>query len=700
MLSIAPSAFASELFDFQRIKVEHTKGRVFAFQGTTQTPTQLSPGLELGAGILVASSAGSMAVLDIPGPQRIYLGENSRLYLRGSSAHGIWVVSLLKGKIIVRAKQGLQKRPSNIISTIRNARQGFSGSEYILEFTNQRQTLTTRASPIRQVDLPVLEKQKSKDSQSSAVAQATGEEDIEEDVEDLDVEEDIEEAPTASSLKTKSTLSRAELAPLDPKDFYALTNTSSAAQDADTAQFEKIEVIQDSTTQFEQKISARYSRFPTPRTEDLKGFDPNYYDAKYEWKYRKQSGSNGYILNGWLEYGTEDKVYSRSFKLDTSKEKTRPMLEFNEVFYTHTGENFDFTIGKKIIKNGFGIIFSPIDDVTPKDLYDPLEKRDLGNWSIQSDFYFENLTITAALIPFFAPNRQYPIPLPNSEDELTTPVQSLPSSSLSNLFVRAKTTIDGWDMLLGIYNGHSNYNTKVFEYKREIDTNPFDGVEVEEKLVDYYPKVMSLFTGFSTTVQGGVAYGDFKYQAPHKQEEDSSYYSALVGYNKKINWLSNLLSINDVNLYLEYSRTIYKDQKAIPGDAEKDAVVFRAKNSLLSQPYYDSLFILDSLSTRLFANSLTLKTIFSVNENFDLGLGGNIDFDPNEKSLSNFDIFTFLYQISLDYKIYRDLLLKTSYEVRKERKTSGSSDQSLCGLGGYDNRCDLKRLTFKLELPF
>ena len=155
-----------------------------------------------------------------------------------------------------------------------------------------------------------------------------------------------------------------------------------------------------------------------------------------------------------------------------------------------------------------------------------------------------------------------------------------------------------------------------------------------------------------------------------------------------------------MNLYLEYSRTIYKDQKAIPGDDEKDAVVFRAKNSLLSEPYYDSLFILDSLSTRLFANSLTLKTIFSVNENFDLGLGGNIDFDPNEKSLSNLDIFTFLYQISLDYKLYRDLLLKTSYEVRKERKTSGTSDQSLCGLGGYDNRCDLKRLTFKLELPF
>lgn len=692
--------FASNLFGFQRIKVEHIKGKVFAFQNIKRPPTPLTQGLELGAGILLASSPGSIAVLDIPGPQRIYLGENSRLYLRGASANGIWVVSLLSGKMIVRPKEDLHKRHSNIISTIRNARQGFTGSEYILEFTDQQQSLTTRAGPIRQVSLPVLEKAKTSLPQSTQVTQAEGEEDIEEDIEDLDVEEDIEEAPTGPRSKVSSNLSRAELAPMDPKEFFALTNASSALQDADTQEFSNIEVIQDSTTQFEQKISARYSRFPTPRTEDLKGFDPNYYDAKYEWKFRRQSGSNGYILNGWAEYGTEDKVYSKSFKLDTSKEKTRPMLEFNEVFYTHTGENFDFTVGKKIIKNGFGIIFSPLDDVTPKDLYDPLEKRDLGNWTIQSDFYFENLTITAALIPFFAPNRQYPIPLPDSEEELTTPVQNLPSSSLSNLFLRAKTTIDGWDMLLGIYSGYSNYNTKVFEYKREIDTNPFDGVVVEEKLMDYYPKVMSIFTGFSTTVQGGVAYGDFKYQAPHKPEEDSSYYSALLGYNKKINWLSNLLSINDVNFYLEYSRTIYKDQKTIPGDAEKDAVVFRAKNSLLSKPYYDSLFILDSLSSRLFANSLTLKTIFSINENLDLGLGGNVDFDPNEKTLSNLDIFTFLYQISLDYKIYQNLLLKTSYEVRKERKTSGSTDQSLCGLGGYDNRCDLKRLTFKLELPF
>src|SRR5690606_27112305 len=141
------------------------------------------------------------------------------------------------------------------------------------------------------------------------------------------------------------------------------------------------------------------------------------------------------------------------------------------------------------LKNGFGIIFSPIDDITPKDLYDPLEKRDLGNWTIQSDFYFDNITVTAALIPFFAPNRQYPIPLPNSKDDLVEPIQRYPSASLSNLFLRAKTTVDGWDLLFGLYNGYSTYNTKVYEYDRKADDNVFDGIEpVIETLVDYYPK--------------------------------------------------------------------------------------------------------------------------------------------------------------------------------------------------------------------
>ncbi len=717
-LLLSTKLMGSTLFDFQRLEVERIRGDLYAFTSPGARPVKLKPKDELGAGVLLATGSGGIAVIDVPGPSLLYLGEHTRVYLRGASSNGLWVVSLLKGKLIVKPKPGTNRRPPNVISTIRNASEGFLGSDYLLEFSPARQVLTARSAPVRRVEIPELKAaQASTNAPKAASEEIEGdiEDDIEGDVED-DIEGDIEEAPVVQKKKVDR-IPRAELTPMTAEQYLALYAPSEAQESEDLKALESVEIQQDSNFTLDQSVSARYSSLPKSDKEELNNLDSTMYDYKYTWKSRYQKGNSGLIFNGWLENGSEDQLYAGKIGLFDNKEIRRPILSANELYYSFTHDKFDFSIGKKVIKNGFGIIFSPIDDVTPKDIYDPFDKRDLGNWTVQGDFYFDNITITAALIPFFRPNRQLPTPVlsplnDNVDKELNFPSSTIPSTSLSNYLLRAKTTLGGWDLLGGIFSGHSTYHAKNLILSRDALSFPFpprEDIIINLDSADFYPKINSIFGGFSTTVGPSVVYSDFKIQSPEKDGEDSSFYSALIGINRKFNWLSNLLNMNDITLYLEYSRTIYRELQEVSKQSINDAIE-RAKDGILVQPYSDTLYGFDTLSPRYFNNTLIFKTIFNVTDDLDLGLAGNIDFDPRENSVTKFNAFTYLYQISLDYKLYKNLKLTTTYEVRTELKkeykssyledVSSDNNSSICYALGKKAECDLQRLTFKLEYPF
>lgn len=719
-LFFATKLMGSTLFDFQHLKVERIRGDLYAFSSAGVRPTKLGSGDELGAGILLATGAGAIAVIDVPGPSMLYLGEHTRVYLRGATSNGLWVFSILKGKIIVKPKPGTGARPPNVISTVRNAKEGFLGTDYLLEFNPERQVLTARSAPVRRVSIPELTRTQSTKVDKVATTDEEIEGDIEDDIEgdvEDDVEADIEEAPVVAQRQKGAKVPRAELAPMSATEYLALNAPSAEAQSEDLKALESVEIQQDSSFSLDQSISARYSSLPKTDKEELNELDSKMYDYKYAWKSRYQKGNSGFIFNGWLENGSEDQLYASKLGLFDNKEIRRPILTANEVYYSLTHDKFDFSFGKKVIKNGFGIIFSPIDDVTPKDIYDPFDKRDLGNWTVQGDFYFDNITITAALIPFFRPNRQLPTPVlsplnDNVDKELNFPSSTIPSTSLSNYLLRAKTTLNGWDLMGGIFSGYSTYHAKNLILSRDALSFPFpprEDIIINLDSADFYPKVNSIFAGFSTTVGPSVVYSDLKIQSPEKDGEDSSFYSLLLGVNRKFHWLSNLLKINDVTVYLEYSRTIYRELQEVSSQSINDAIE-RAKDGILVQPYSDTLFGFDTLSPRYFNNTLIFKSIFNVNDDLDLGLAGNIDFDPRENSVTRFNAFTYLYQISLDYKLYKNLKLTTTYEVRTELKkeykssyledVSNDNNSSICYALGKKAECDLQRLTFKLEYPF
>lgn len=715
-LCFASKLMGSTLFDFQRIKVERVRGEIYAFSSPKVKPLKLKPNDNIGAGYLLATGSGSITVLDVPGPSNLYLGENTRLYLRGASSNGLWVVSLIKGKLIVKPKENTSNRPGNIIATIKNAKEGFFGTDFLLEFNPHRQVLTARSAPVRRVEIPELKTSALTKTPVIAKVQ-TGDEDIEEDIEeDVDVEEDIEDAP-APKVRSQAKISREELTPMSASEYMALTAPSLDTEKEDLAALNTVEVEAGSNFSIDQSLSARYSNFPTTSKEELNNLDSNMFDFKYAWKSRYQKGNSGFIFNGWLENGSEDQLYVSKLGLFDNKEIRRPILNANEFYYTLGHDKFDFSFGKKVIKNGFGIIFSPIDEITPKDIYDPFDKRDLGNWTVQGDFYFDNFTITAALIPFFRPNRQLPTPVlsplnEGADKELNFPTSTIPSSSLSNYLLRGKTTIEGWDLVAGIFSGYSTYHAKNLILSRDALAFPFppkDDIIINLDSADFYPKVNSIFAGFSTTVGSSVVYADFKAQSPEKESEDSSYYSGLIGLNRKFGWLSNLLHLNDVTVYVEYSRTIYRKLQEVTKQSINDAID-RAKDGILVKPYTDTLYGFDTLSPRYFNNTLIMKTIFNVNDDLDLGFAANIDFDPRENSVTKFNAFTYVYQISLDYKLYKNLKLTTTYDVRKELKkeykssyledVSNDNNSSICYALGKKQKCDLQRLTFKLKYPF
>ena len=116
---------------------------------------------------------------------------------------------------------------------------------------------------------------------------------------------------------------------------------------------------------------------------------------------------------GWVEGGNEEGVYSgvtRWFQDDAGRTERRH-LEINELSGMISQPDYDLVFGKKIFKNGLSTLFSPANRLLVLDLIDPLDPKEFGIWQAKIDYYWNQYTLTGAVLPVFDGGK---IPPPSS----------------------------------------------------------------------------------------------------------------------------------------------------------------------------------------------------------------------------------------------------------------------------------------------
>ena len=105
--------------------------------------------------------------------------------------------------------------------------------------------------------------------------------------------------------------------------------------------------------------------------------------------------------SGWFEAGTQEDTYTWDgigfLPRDTDRERNH--LELNELYLTHSDENMDVTLGRKVFRPGISTIYSPLFRYRFLVLNDPLDWKDLGAWQATVDYFRGDTTFTGSIRP-------------------------------------------------------------------------------------------------------------------------------------------------------------------------------------------------------------------------------------------------------------------------------------------------------------
>ncbi|HJO48400.1 MAG TPA: hypothetical protein QF625_05610, partial [Candidatus Scalindua sp.] len=277
------------------------------------------------------------------------------------------------------------------------------------------------------------------------------------------------------------------------------------------------------------KLSLRsmshYENAPSRRDFDEKSM---FFDERLFYDTKLKRGISLYSLAMWVEFGNQKSTYRGVGDFPEDRDDTRRHVEFNELNWVGSWDDFDLTLGKKIFKMGISTLYSPSDRISPKGLNDPFNPRELGTWLAKVDAFKGNTTYSLAVIPFFTPVKRphsssrwsgagestnsieslIPNNLPSATTTTTT-TEEFPKRTLENVqsILKVKTTVKGWDLFAAAFHG----------------PNPFP-VLAAESTTSFRTKnvrVGNYSTGFSTTYKKFEFHGEGLYQLAYASKDDN-----------------------------------------------------------------------------------------------------------------------------------------------------------------------------------
>jgi len=308
-------------------------------------------------------------------------------------------------------------------------------------------------------------------------------------------------------------------------------------------------------------------------------------------------------FNAWLEGSNRKEVFNDFGDILDLQSNKKNYLHLNEFYYTYTTRKFDIQFGKKVIKTGKGIIFSPSDSFTPVDAVVPTTPLFLGSFLVSVDYYMNGWTLTGMLLPAIVPSKA-----PTQNSRWTTLYsdinfnleQEFPSGfspKSKQVFLRLEGTKWGTDWQFSLFNGPNN--NPVIRNDIVVSNNVPSFTLVQEHV-----PITFFSAGFSTTFGGLELHGEILNQNAQEGRDDS-FTAMMIGFRYVLDTWPKNLGLNSIDIVIEHGRENLR--------------------SAQSKPFY----ALSSIGSRFYQNSWVGTFIFNVND--DLSFNYDFHFDLENK---------------------------------------------------------------------
>jgi sulfur carrier protein ThiS len=261
-------------------------------------------------------------------------------------------------------------------------------------------------------------------------------------------------------------------------------------------------------------------------------------------------------VSGWGEAGTQKDTYAGVFYSMQDDDRRRKYIEVNEIYFTLNQADYNVTLGRKIFANGLSTIYSPSDRLRPRDGNDPLDQKELGIWQARLDYFLNQATITAAVLPVFQANkgpsdtsrwmgskkdndnRDFDFH-DTSGNQIEEDRANIAAKNIG-YFARYKNTYKGWDLFFSFYHGPNLY------YVLREEDRGGTRVKIKESV-----KVGNYAAGFSTTYKKWEFHGEALLNYSYDGKDDQ-YVSGLGGATYTIDDLAKKVGLEQIDVTVEY----------------------------------------------------------------------------------------------------------------------------------------------------
>ncbi len=381
-------------------------------------------------------------------------------------------------------------------------------------------------------------------------------------------------------------------------------------------------------------------------------------------------------VSAWAEADNLDDTWKREsegLKLIQDRDRQRQHVELNEIYYRLYGHRWDLTVGKTMLENGVGTIYSPADAYGAADYTDPLNPKDLGRWIAQVDKYFsDKWTLTGAFLPIQPVSKKphansrwmtvysdsYAAAFPGLAAGTSLVDQEVPNICWDNAsaFARIKGTVKGWDLFVSGYYGLGNEYVVVDEGHLVSQYMFFDSYSYwlpDPKMM--MPHVTQATAGFSTTWNNWEFHGEALLNHTHSSEDDD-FVQTMIGVTVTLDydWIKRL-HLQKIDLTNEYGREIMLDE------------------------YSSRRVLQSSKQARLGDDDLCTRADFKFNEKLHLCY-----LHAYQRTLHGR-----FHSLDLEYEYFQNKFIRLEYD-----RFSGSDTSYL---GRWDNN---DRLTVEMEIKF
>lgn len=313
----------------------------------------------------------------------------------------------------------------------------------------------------------------------------------------------------------------------------------------------------------------------------------------------KWTGQSSSVQTSYkVDITNREHVY-REFKdaLDLRNDKRFP-LELVELFYLESSKNFDLTIGKKIVKLGKGMIYSPSDKISPRDQIVPVVPYVSGAFVTQADFYDDKNTYSIIVVPYFvgtrSPTSLSRWSLQNDGNVLEFETE-LPEKFYKRIqtVLKYETTIKGWDVFAAFFNG-PNPDPVIRKDITVVNNRP------EFKLYKEHAYTSFVSGGFSTVFGGLELHGEVL-KSNTEQGKDDNYTQGMLGFRYTLDESVKFLGLDSIDIISEYAK------------------------ETIQQPQTRPFFAVSSINSRIYRDTLLGTFIFKFNDRFSMNYDYQFD---------------------------------------------------------------------------